>query len=913
MQITASHWQLLSPLLDDALLLAPTERLLWLDQQTQLTTENLAQLRQLIALANAPETDHFFQNLTCVINAPTAALKKAATTRQTGDHVGAYQLLRLLGSGGMAEVWLARRSDGAYERDVALKLPLTHLPHNIAAERLLRERNVLAALEHPAIARLYDAGVAADGQPFLAMEYVEGESIVDHATRLQLDLRARCQLMIQVLDALHYAHQHLVVHRDLKPSNIMVRADGRVTLLDFGIAKVLESETANTEATELTRVMGTALTLAYAAPEQLLAEPVTTATDLFSVGVVMYELLSGTRPFAQAERSATSLLQAMDAAAPPDRIARTSATAAQSHGYDTVAAWQRAFRGDLAAICARALRREPAKRYASALSMQEDLRRYFEHRPVQARAGAWVYYSRKFFTRHRLAIGISAVAGLALVALTAQVWQKTQDSRVNAARATTIESVVKNLFDGMNPNSNNTRTFTAKELLDRSQPLMMQAGATSADARRQTTLMMAKLYLDIGAFDDARRLLDGEIADARAVGDVRRDVWAQCLLADLNMDQSAYPLAYEAMARARNELKAVNGQTDLLHSEVTYRLGTAALFMQKLDEADQHLQEANTALRRAREPATELLANVLVKRGTLARMRGNVLAATEFFSDAQKQLQGTTGMQLTKDALAIEMLPVLVTAGRYDETIKQAEALLAQFSTRSAPDAQFPIVTTIHYATALLRLGRFQEAAAQAAHISAQAPADGGVRYQAKAIEAQIDLFSGHLEKAELALKTLIAEPRDKPSAAFLQRVRRNLAHNYLQQGRDREALALLRDIEKVQSELFTDKQNPDVAVTRILIGVALLRRNDVAAAKPLLTAVRDAMLATRGASHYGSLLAESYLALIAAADGAPAANAATLAARVERELGWQHGAADLAARLKKASPTRLITAPAIL
>ena len=323
MQITASNWQLLSPLVDEALALAPEARSAWLDAQTQLSEPVHTQLAELIAVADAPETNALFRILPNLATAPQSAdFNRSA--RAPGNTIGAYTLLRPLGRGGMAEVWLARRNDGAYERDIALKLPLAHLPANHAAERLMRERNVLATLEHPAIARLYDAGIAADGQPFLAMEYVEGENIIDYANHAKLDLRDRCKLMLQVLGALHYAHQHLVVHRDLKPSNILVRADGRVTLLDFGIAKVMGESDGLAHETELTRSVGNALTIAYAAPEQLLGESVTTATDLFSAGVVLFELLTHQRPFKNAETSAMGLVLAMETYTPSMRIVDAS-------------------------------------------------------------------------------------------------------------------------------------------------------------------------------------------------------------------------------------------------------------------------------------------------------------------------------------------------------------------------------------------------------------------------------------------------------------------------------------------------------------------------------------------------------------------------------------------------------------
>ena len=900
MQITADNWQLLSPLLDYALLLAPTERLAWLAQQTQLSTGNQAHLARLVLLANAPETDHVFEQLN-EINFTPIPHYNAALGAQSGERVGPYQLLRLLGRGGMAEVWLARRSDGAYEREVALKLPLAHLPQNMATVRLLRERNVLAVLEHPSIARLYDAGVAANGQPYLAMESVEGESILSYANRLKLDLKARARLMSEVLAALHYAHQHLVVHRDLKPSNIVVRSDGRVVLLDFGIAKVLASATSSSQATELTHAVGAALTLAYAAPEQLLAEPVTTASDLYSAGVVLFELLTGVRPFAQAERSPSSLLQAIETLPVPLKISGSNDSDAARHGFDTASDWQRAFAGDLAAICARAMRPEPLARYPSALSMREDLARYFDDQPVHARAGAGWYRTQKFFARNRTAVVVSGVALVSAISFATHAWQKTRDSQASAARAMAIESVVKNLFDGMNPNGNTPRNFTAKELLDRSRPLLLQAGATDVDARSKTNLMMGKLYLDIGAFDEAISLFNTEIAAARGSGNIRGRVWAQCLLSDAYLDIHKSQLAYDTMTDARSSLAQLGDPVGRLSAEVEYRLGTAALFLQQSDEAEQRLRDARGMLHTSGETAVELLANIIVRQATIVRGRGDLIAASRYFSEAQKLLINTVGMQLSKDALAIEMLPVSVALGQFAEALAQAEPLLAQFATRLNPDNPYPLIAANHYAAALMRLGRLGEAKTQVEWVKNNASAgQSGMLLFSRILDAQISLYSGDAAAAESRFVALLTEDARAPNVTTQSLLKRHLAHGLLQQQKNVEALTLLKDIEATQVKTIRDSASADIAFTRLLLGVALMRLGDLSSAQATLTAARDVLREKRGATHYSLLLAESYLALISAATGRLVTDAASLGERVQQELAWQHGGPDLANQLKK-------------
>ncbi|TAG50269.1 MAG: serine/threonine-protein kinase [Betaproteobacteria bacterium] len=921
MQITASHWHVLSPLVDTGLRLDSEARAQWLSEQTQLLPDELARLTQLMAAASSMNDTEFLPELTGLLRPPGAS-KREESLHHAGDRVGPYTLERVLGYGGMAEVWLARRSDGAYEREVALKLALANQPKSQAAERMMREKNVLAALEHPSIARLYDAGVAHDGRPYLAMEYVEGEQILNYANRRQLNLSARCTLMIEVLDALHYAHQHLVVHRDLKPSNIMVRADGRVALLDFGVAKVLEAPDLPAEATELTRMMGSALTLAYAAPEQLLADHVTTSADVYAAGVVLFELLTGARPFASAERSASALLRAMDDLRVPSALPYTTIERAQAHGFDTLAAWRRAYSGDLAAICARSLRREPSARYPSALSMREDIVRHYDHRPVHARSGAWSYRWQKFFARNRVAIGVSAFAGIAAAGFGVHAWQKTQALQTSSLRANAVESVIKNLFDGMNPNSNTAQTFTAKQLLDRSRPLLMESGALSPEATSHATMMMAKLYLDISEYDDAARLLDNEIDSAKAAGDAPREIWAQCLLTDVRLDQSQYQIAYDTMQLARSKLATVSAQRDLLGPQVNYRLGTAALFLGRYTEADGLLSGAASAVTALPQSAsrTELHANVLIKQGTLARVQDNLLKANELFSAAQKMLENTTGMQLTKDVLAIEMLPATVSAGQYDEAIRQAELTLASLGPRATPGSGYPVITALHYATALLRTGRLTDAGIQANRILESAPSNASaLQYQGKLITAQIALYSGQTQSAQAQLNELLKTGIEAPNPRLTQWTRRHLAHSFLQQGRNDDALALLTDIERTQQASSKNERDVDTAVTRVLLGVTQLRLGEIESARRTLEKARDTLTATRGLRHPATLLSEAYLTLLPKAESdAPSTVevnrvvAVALAARITRELGWQHGAMDLARRLKE-SPQSLHNVPAVL
>jgi len=306
----------------------------------------------------------------------------------------------------MATVWLAERHDGLIHRPVALKLPRRSWRSAALRERLTRERDILAALTHPNIARLYDAGITADGQPYLALKYVEGRRLDEFVRDRSLDPRERVALFLQIADAVAYAHAQLVVHRDLKPSNILVTADGHVRLLDFGIAKLLEQGEARE--TELTAQSGRALTPDYASPEQIAGMPIGTASDVYSLGVVLYELLTNQRPYRLTRDSRGALEEAIlqvDPARPSD-AADARATRA-------------ALRGDLDWIVLKAMAKERERRYVSAAELAADLRRFLRNEPVEASPPSTTYRIGKFVRRHRLAVGAGGLLILSLLAGTA--------------------------------------------------------------------------------------------------------------------------------------------------------------------------------------------------------------------------------------------------------------------------------------------------------------------------------------------------------------------------------------------------------------------------------------------------------------------------------------------------------------
>jgi WD40 repeat protein/serine/threonine protein kinase/TPR repeat protein len=424
MALSLAQMAIMGRLLDEALELSPEARGAWLLRLPPEHRDLLDALREaLLPDAAAGSSADRLSTL------PKFQQARASTGLEAGSRVGPYELIRTLGAGGMAEVWLALRADRTLKREVALKLPLLTRLRRDLEPRFARERDILASLNHPNIARIFDAGFADDGQPYIALEYIDGLPFTEYCDRQRLSVRARLELFRQVLSAVQYAHAHLVIHRDLKPSNILVTEDGRVQLLDFGIAKLLSAGEA--KETEVTQMSGRALTPDYAAPEQIMGSAITTATDVYALGVMLYEVLTGERPYRLHRDSRALLEEAILQLEPiPPSRAEIHEDAAQLRGV-TGRKLVRVLRGDLDVIVLQALKKAPSKRYATANALSEDLERYLRGDVVLAQPDSVAYKAYKFARRHWLAI---AVVGMLLLTLTGGLVATTHEASIAAAQ-----------------------------------------------------------------------------------------------------------------------------------------------------------------------------------------------------------------------------------------------------------------------------------------------------------------------------------------------------------------------------------------------------------------------------------------------------------------------------------------------
>jgi eukaryotic-like serine/threonine-protein kinase len=396
---TSMHerWRELSQQLDHVLDMPEEERDPWMAALRDADPEMSALLEQALKIRGSDGFNRFLEGPSPLTGAV------AAETSLVGRQIGTYVIDAELGRGGMGSVWRAHRADGRYEAEVAIKFVHPSWMGQAGEQRFQFEGRVLARLNHPNIARLLDAGLAEGKQPYLVLEYVEGEPINVYCERNQLNVAARVRLFVDVLHAVSHAHTNLIVHRDIKPSNVYVKGDGTVKLLDFGIAKLVDSEN---EQAELTRASAVAMTPQYAAPEQLLGQPISTATDVYALGLLLYVLLTGEHPVPKGTRSSAALMQAVLT----DEPARASTVGK----IEVIPA--RSLQGDLDNILHKAIKKNPAERYTSVGAFADDLRRYLADEPVQARPDSAVYRMSKFVKRHRVGTSLSAFAVLVLTA-----------------------------------------------------------------------------------------------------------------------------------------------------------------------------------------------------------------------------------------------------------------------------------------------------------------------------------------------------------------------------------------------------------------------------------------------------------------------------------------------------------------
>ncbi len=607
MTIRSDRWPHLSALLDQALELAPEARAAWL-AGLDLPPADAQSLQRLLAAVDGGPTWM-----------DRAGPERPAAELKEGDRVGPFRIDGVLGRGGMGVVHAAERETDGVRQPVALKLLPASLDSAPRRARFLEERRLLARLEHPGIARLIDAGVTEAGQPWFAMERIQGEPIDRYCDRLGLGVRARLRLLLAVCEAVQYAHGQLVVHRDIKPSNILVDQDGRVRLLDFGIAKAMDDG-------EQTGTVWRALTPSYAAPEQIRGEPVSAASDVWSLGVLLYLLLVGRTPFADIREQggpAAELGAVLDREAlPPSRLA--SAT-----GRSALLA--RELRGDIDAIVLRALARDPARRYGSVDALAADLRRPLAWQPVQARRGVWSYRTGRVLRRYRLPVAITLVAVLALAGTVLYALSEARRAQLEAERASLVKEFLIGLFELGDPDRSGEGRVDAGTLLRLGADRALGEFSGDPVLRIDLTRSIAQLAGKLGDYDQGVRALDAVLAQDRDLDERNR---AELLLdrADLHA-HAARPQAALAdldAVRAMTAPGAAGSDVRARELRLHARLQQAA---GEFDAARAGIDQALVLDRQRGGDNAEAVARDLLALAELEHVAGNRVEAQRLWSE----------------------------------------------------------------------------------------------------------------------------------------------------------------------------------------------------------------------------------------------------------------------------------------
>lgn len=488
--LTPDQWQAVSPFLDHALSLSQELRREWLADFRAQRPELAEIIEKLLEEHRALAQEHFLEQ---------APLRPVYDASITGEKLGAYKLISRIGEGGMGNVWLAERVDGRFERRVAVKFLHYALASARAAERFKREGRILGQLTHPHIAELIDAGVTANGEPYLVLEYVKGEQIDEYCDQRKLDVDARIKLFLDVLGAVAHAHANLIVHRDIKPSNVLVSSEGEVKLLDFGIAKLIGDDANAGIATLLTLEGGNAMTPLFAAPEQVTGGPITTATDVYVLGALLFLLLTGSPPAGLGPHSPADLVKSiteLDTLPASEAAALSKDTATAEKRGTTLEKLQRWLRGDLDTIVAKTLKKNPSERYVSVAALAEDLRRFLHHEPISAHPDTLGYRAAKFVRRNRTSVALAGltlaavIAGLAGTLIQARVARSQRDfARRQLARAERVNQLNQFLLSDA---TGADERLTVSEILERAQRIVERENYSSDPANH------AELLLSIG-------------------------------------------------------------------------------------------------------------------------------------------------------------------------------------------------------------------------------------------------------------------------------------------------------------------------------------------------------------------------------------------------------------------------------
>ena len=710
-----------------------------------------------------------------------------------GDRIGPWRLIEELGRGGMGVVWLAERADGQFEQRAALKLIKRGMDSEAVQARFLRERQILARLEHPHIARLLDGGITEDGLPYFAMEYVEGLPLLRYGTEHNLGLEERIKLFLDICSAVQFAHRQLVVHLDLKPSNVLITADGTAKLLDFGIAKLLGGEIGSTTQTD--DVKNRPLTPAYASPEQLSGAAVSTATDVYALGAILYELLTGQRPHDLSESpTLEEIRKLLETTAPPAPSKRATVDGPVS---------ARRLRGDLDTIVLTALKREPERRYATVYALAVDLRSYLAGRPIAARRDSVAYRSGKFVLRHRLGVALASLAMLGLFATTLVALWEAGRAREQARQAETVTDFLIDTFRVADPRgAPGGVKLSAVDVLDAGAQRLDAQLASQPELASRFAAVLGSIYLELGQYDRAIALLERSLDLRHTASDdsTRANITAQ--IARAQYEKGDYAAAEKNVERVLITHRASGGASSAIVAKDLALQGEIARRQGDFKKAEPLLQQA-LAMSRATLKAPD------------AKIADDLNELAVLYSDMHRLDEGAA---LTEEALAmfralygenhLDVAENLINLGAFRmQTGRVAEALpLLEQATaiyRRLLPADHPLLANalVNHGRALDRLGRYDEGeplylealAMQRRVLGDQHPDVAATLNNLAFMRAHMDDFSGSADYNRRALAVWVA--LGKADHPFALASKANLSVALRESGDLAESERLIREV----------------------------------------------------------------------------------------------------------------------
>lgn len=682
MSSPSARWEEIRALFEDVVEVDATRRMERLERIGARDPQLRASVEALLSMDDIPGDP-----LQQLIGTAAGDLMEHQADRLIGERIGPYQITAVLGYGGTSTVYSARRVDALSGQLVAIKVLHHATIHPHLRSRLHSERHVMARLEHPGIARLIDSGDLPDGSPYIVLEHVAGEDVLNYCDNRALFVRERVELFIRICEAVQFAHRNLIVHRDLKPGNILVTPEGNPKLLDFGIAKLLAP--ANLSHTlPVTRLQERVLTPENAAPEQVLGRPITTATDIYALGVLLYQLLSGRPPYRLASYSQLQLERAICMDDPPrvSQAAGAVITGEADAGRQRISERRRmspdrlraCLAGDLDAIVAMAMRKEPERRYASAQALADDLGRYLRAEPVLARQGDWRYGAGKFLRRHLLAVAgttamIMGLAGLAVITL----WQnqRIEQSRLAAVRerdrAQQVSGFLVDVFSQADPFNAQGHETSARELLDRGASRIMDDLDEQPEVRAELLESIGLAYRRQGLGVRAVPLFEQAVAIRRAMkpSDPARIAVAQANLAEALADAgqlaSAEKQLHSALALSKSASPSARRQT----ADILMQLGRLALDgRSQTAQATGYFQQALAVYTNALGPEATEVGTAQIRLGEVAAWRDDYADAERYYREGLAIYRKTLSRNHPDFAVALANLGfVLVEHGKYAE------------------------------------------------------------------------------------------------------------------------------------------------------------------------------------------------------------------------------------------------------